>query len=35
VRTTAANLEAVLVALRVAGVEVEEDGLRLTKKRGR
>ena len=35
VKTTSRKLDAVLDALRHAGVEVEEDGLRLTKKRGR
>jgi hypothetical protein len=34
-RATSRNLDAVVDALRRAGVEIEEDGLRLTKKRGR
>jgi transcriptional regulator with XRE-family HTH domain len=35
VRATSKNLEAVLNALRRVGVEIEDDGLRLLKRRGR
>jgi hypothetical protein len=35
VRANSKNLEAVLTALRRAGVEIEDDGLRLLKRRPR
>ena len=35
VRANSKNLEAVLNALRRAGVEIEDNGLRLLKRRGR